>query len=200
MMDAETERDHVVPSRRIRGRVAALFSTTDPKRFETAAVERLVLGLDGIAGDRHGGFERLSSGREPWYPRGTPIRNARHLSILSVEELAEIARRLEVPEIDARNIGANLVVEGIPRLSMLPRGTRLAIGPAAALHVDDQNAPCRIAGRSLARALDRPDIELAFARQAQRLRGVVAAVDRAGEIAVGDEIVAHLPEQWIYRG
>jgi hypothetical protein len=198
-MDARAETDEIVPARKIKGRVVALFATTDPKHFETAAVERLALGLDGIAGDRHGGFERRSSGREPWYPRGTPIRNGRHLSILSVEDLAEIARRLEVPAVDAASIGANLVVEGIPRLSMLPRGTRLSIGPAAALNVDDQNAPCRIAGRSLAKHLDRPDIELGFAKVAQRLRGVVASVDRAGEIAIGDEIVAHLPEQWIYR-
>jgi hypothetical protein len=197
-MDTSTEAGEIVPARRIKGRVVALFVTTDPKHFETAAVDRMVLGLDGIAGDRHGGFERRSGGREPWYARGTPIRNGRHLSILSVEDLAEIARRLEVGEVDAQSIGGNLVVEGIPRLSMLPRGTRLAIGQAA-LHVDDQNAPCRIAGRSLARHLERPEIELAFAREARRLRGVVSAVDRAGEIAVGDEIVAHLPEQWIYR-
>ncbi len=198
-MGAGAETDEIVPARRIKGRVAALFATTDPKRFETTPVARLALGLDGIAGDRHGGFERRSSGREPWYPRGTPIRNGRHLSILSVEDLAEIARRLDVAAVDAASIGANLVVEGIPRLSMLPRGTRLVVGAVAALSVDDQNAPCRIAGRSLARHLDRAEIELGFAKVAQRLRGVVAAVDRAGEIAVGDEIVAHIPEQWIYR-
>lgn len=197
-MDAESQGDGFVPARRIKGRVAALYVTTDPKHFETAAVERLALGLDGIAGDRHSGFERLSSGREPWYPRGTSIRNGRHLSILSVEDLAEIARRLAVPEVDARLVGANLVVEGIPKLSLLPRATRLSIGQAA-LHVDDQNAPCRVVGRSLARHFGQPDLELAFPREAKRLRGVVAAVDRAGEIAVGDEIVAHLPEQWIYR-
>lgn len=198
-MDVSNETEEFIPARRIKGRVVALFATTDPQHFETAAVERLALGLDGIAGDRHGGFERHSSAREPWYPRGTAIRNGRHLSILSVEDLAEIARRLGVADVDAASIGANLVIEGIPRLSMLPRATRLAIGEAAALHVDDQNAPCRIAGRSLARHLDRPDVELAFAREARRLRGVVAAVDRAGEIAVGDAIVAYLPEQWLYR-
>ena len=110
-MSASTQAEEIVPARRIKGRVVALFATTDPRHFETAATDRLALGLDGIAGDRHGGFERRSSGREPWYPRGTPIRNGRHLSILSVEELAEIARRLEVPEVDAASIGANLVVD-----------------------------------------------------------------------------------------
>lgn len=193
------EVDAVVPARRLKGRVVAVFATPDPGDFETVTVERLALGLDGIAGDRHGGFVRRSGGREPWYPRGTEIRNGRHLSIVSVEDLAEVGRRLAVPDLDARWIGANLLVEGIPRLSLLPRATRLAIGTAA-LHVDDQNAPCRVAGRAIARHTDRPDLELAFPKEARRLRGLVAAVDRAGEIGAGDEILAHLPEQWIYPG
>lgn len=197
-MTETAETEEIVPATRVKGRVVALFSTTDPDDFETAAVERLDLRLDGIVGDRHGGFERLSGGREPWYGRGTPIRNGRHLSILSVEDLDEIAVRLSLPTVDPRWIGANIVVEGIPRLSFLPRATRMAIGEAA-LHVDDQNAPCRVAGRSIARHTGRPELELAFPKEARRLRGIVAAVDKAGEIAVGDAVVGHLPEQWMYR-
>jgi len=199
MTETTSEPVAVLPAARRTGTVVALFATTDPADFVTAAVDELALHLDGIDGDRHGGFERRSSGREPWYPRGTPIRNDRHLSILSREDLAEIARRLELPEVDPRWIGANLVVAGIPQLSFLPRGTRLVIG-GAAIHVEDQNAPCRVAGRSLARRTGLDALELGFPRVAKRLRGVVASVERAGKIAVGDTVTAHLPEQWLYRG
>jgi hypothetical protein len=198
MSNAMPEADRMVPAARITGRIVALFATVDPEDFVTARVERLSLRLDGLAGDRHAGFARASSSREPWYPRGTPIRNDRQLSILSAEELAEIARRLGLMDVDPRWIGANLVVEGIPRVSFLPRGTRLVAG-AAAIHVEDQNAPCRIAGRSLARHAGRDDLELGFPREAKRLRGVVASIERAGDIAIGDTVTAHVPEQWIYR-
>jgi len=189
--------DGIVPATRVTGRIVALFATADPKNFVTAPIGRLSLRLDGLVGDRHAGFERASSGREPWYPRRTPIRNDRQLSIVSAEELAEIARRLALADVDPRWIGANLVIEGLPRLSLLPRGTRLVAGTAA-IRVEDQNAPCRIAGRSLARHVGRDDLELGFAREAKRLRGLVASVERAGDIALGDAVTAHIPEQWIY--
>jgi hypothetical protein len=198
MSETRPEADGIVPATRVTGRIIALFATADPKDFVTAQVERLSLRLDGLVGDRHAGFERASSSREPWYPRRTPIRNDRQLSIVSAEELAEIARRLALADVDPRWIGANLVVEGIPRLSLLPRGTRLVAGEAA-IRVEDQNAPCRIAGRSLARHAGRDDLELGFPREAKRLRGVVASVERAGAIAVGDAVTALVPEQWIYR-
>jgi hypothetical protein len=189
----------VSPPLTLEGRVAALFLTPDPARFETAAAARLELGPGGIPGDRHHGFTRPSGGREPWYPRGTEIRNDRQLTVLSVEELAEIARRLDIPQVAPAWIGANIVVEGVPRLSFLPRGTRLVFEDGPTLHVEGQNAPCRIAGGGIARAVPgRPDLELGFAREARRLRGLVASVERAGAVTAGDRFAAKLPEQWIY--
>jgi len=192
------DRPATLPPRTLEGRVAGLLRTADPTSFETEAVERLELSLGGIEADRHAGYARASSGREPWYRRGTPLRNDRQLSILSTEELEVIAGRLGLAALPAGWIGANLVLEGIPQLTFLPRGTRLVVDEGAVIQVEAPNAPCRIAGRSVARHAGRDELELGFPREAAQLRGVVASVERAGPLKVGDRIVAKLPEQWLY--
>src|SRR5690606_17214266 len=132
-----------------------------------------------IAGDRHFGFVRPSGSREPWYERETPIRSRRQLSLLSVEELDQIARNLGVPEVRAEWIGANLLIEGIPRASFLPAGTRLHFEGGAVAMVEKMNGPCRKSGAKVAAHYpERADLDLAFTPAAKRLRGVVATVDR----------------------
>jgi hypothetical protein len=54
-------------------------------------VASLAIGFDGVEGDYHAGPTRKSGGREPWYPRGTEIRNERQLSIVAADELAMAA-------------------------------------------------------------------------------------------------------------
>ncbi|WP_245479679.1 MOSC domain-containing protein, partial [Hansschlegelia zhihuaiae] len=112
------------PGRRLVARLVATLATPDPESFETAPVKALDLALDGVAGDRHGGFTRNAGGREPWYRRGAEIRSGRQLSIVSAEELREIGHRLGLPSLEPGWIGANLVIEGAPRLSFLPAGSR----------------------------------------------------------------------------
>ncbi len=107
--------------------------------------------MEGIAGDVHAGTTRKSGGREPWYPRGTLMRNERQVSILSAEELALIAENMGLPKVEGGWIGANLVLEGIPDLSFLPPRTLLFFEGGATLRIDGYNAPCRIAGGSIAR-------------------------------------------------
>jgi MOSC domain-containing protein YiiM len=165
-------------------------------------VEELRLGFDGILGDFHAGSTRRSGGREPWYPRGTEMRNERQLSIVAADELAIVAERMGLPQIKPEWIGANLVIEGVPHLSMLPAGTLLFFRDGVTLKVDAQNGPCRIAGRSIAENAGMADIEagaLLFPKVAKRLRGVVAWVEKPGTIRAGEEISARVPEQWIYQ-
>lgn len=188
----------VHPARRLAADLVAVLSTRDPGDFETDAVETLDLTLEGLAGDRHAGFTRAAGGREPWYRRGEEIRSGRQLSIVSTEELREIAGALGLKLLEPGWIGANLVVEGAPRLSFLPAGTRLFFPSGACVVVEAQNAPCRYAGRAIARHTGRPGDELAFPKVARRLRGVVASVERAGTISAGEATRIHLPEQWIY--
>ncbi|TKT80171.1 MOSC domain-containing protein [Aquamicrobium sp. LC103] len=191
----------ILPARKLAARVTGAY-TAPSDRFETCAIDALELSFEGIAGDFHAGHTRRSGGREPWYPRGTEMRNERQLSIVAADELAIVARRMEIAEIRPEWIGANLVVEGVPRLSMLPAGTMMFFENGVTLKIDAQNGPCRIAGRSIAENAGMADAEagaLLFPKAAKRLRGLVAWVEKPGRITTGEAISVRVPEQWIYR-
>ncbi|MER9073445.1 molybdenum cofactor sulfurase [Mesorhizobium sp. M0904] len=198
--EAETPVE-IVPARKLAARVAELYLAPFD-HFETRAMDKLQLGFDGIDGDFHAGTTRRSGGREPWYPRGTEMRNERQLSIVAADELAIVAERMGIAAIKPEWIGANLLIEGLPHLSMLPSGTLLFFKGGATVKVDAQNGPCRIAGRSVAEHAGMADVEagaLLFPKAAKRLRGLVAWVEKSGTITAGEEISVRVPEQWIYR-
>ncbi|WP_020185488.1 hypothetical protein [Methylopila sp. 73B] len=188
----------VHPGRRLTARLAETLAVVDAASFETQRVPGLTLTLEGVPGDPHAGFTRRAGPREPWHPRGAEIRSGRQLSIVSVEELAEIASAMGHSVVEAGWIGADLVMEGLPSLSFLPAGTRLFFEGGACVVVEAQNAPCRHAGRAIAGHTGRPGDELSFPKIAKRLRGVVASVERVGEVAAGSDVVVRVPEQWIY--
>ncbi len=192
----------IVPSKKIAGRVAGIFIAPFD-HFVTRETDTLDLGFDGIAGDHHAGFTRRSGGREPWYPRRTEMRNERQLSIVAPDELAEIAARMDLPEVKAEWIGANLVIDGVPSLSMLPAGTMLFFEGGATVKIDGQNAPCRVAGRSIAEHAGMADHHagsLLFPKVAKRLRGLVGWVEKPGRLVRGESLTVRVPEHWIYRG
>jgi MOSC domain. len=191
----------IVPGRKLSGRVAGLFVARGDS-FETQPVAAADLDFDGIAGDLHAGETRKSSSREPWYPRGTTIRNDRQLTIVAPDELALVAERMGIAEIRPEWIGANLLIDGVAHLSMLPAGTQLFCEGGATIKIDAQNGPCRIAGRLLAQRAGMADVAagaLQFPKVAKRLRGVVAWVEKPGRVALGEAVSVRIPEQWIYR-
>lgn len=206
----------VVPARRVKGRVESVLSAAS-RDFISQPVAELMLTYEGVDGDFHAGLTRKSGSREPWYQRGTEMRNERQLSILSVEELAEIADNLGLTGVEPGWIGANIVLEGIPALSYLPPRTLLLFEGGVTLRVDGMNAPCRIAGGAIARHLGarrrdggpgdstgedfdwtRTDLALAFVAAARMRRGLVAWVEREGAIRPGEAVTARVWEQWIY--
>lgn len=191
----------IVPGRKISARVAGAY-IAPAGDFQTEAVEALSLGFDGIAGDVHAGPTRRSGGREPWYPRGTEMRNERQLSLVAPDELMIVAGRMGIAEVKPEWIGANLLIDGVPRLSMLPAGSLMFFKGGVTLKVDAQNGPCRIAGRAIAEnagMADRDAGALLFPKVAKRLRGLVAWVERPGTIRRGEDVSIRVPEQWIYR-
>lgn len=201
-MDVTTTETEIAPARKLAARIEALY-TAPSRHFETRARDHLDVDFAGIPGDFHAGVTRRSGGREPWYPRGTEIRNERQITIVAADELALAAERMGIAEIRPEWIGANMVLTGVPRLSMLPSGTLLFFQNGVTLKVDGQNHPCKLAGRSIAEngGLDNPaESALLFPRHARRLRGLTAWVEKPGRLTIGESVTVRVPEQWIYRG
>ncbi|MBS7539788.1 MOSC domain-containing protein [Ancylobacter lacus] len=188
-----------MPAQRFRARLAQLL-VADGVGFGTRPVDRLDVDLEGIAGDRHRGFARPACSRVPWFPRRTPIRNSRQISIVAPDELVAIAARLGVAEVRAEWLGANMVLEGVGELTRLPPGTRLHAG-GVTLVVEGENAPCRHAGQAVAAAVpDAPaGLDLAFVTAARGLRGLVGWVERAGELVSGTQVDVWVPAQRLWR-
>jgi hypothetical protein len=181
------------------GVIAGLYRTTDTTTFLTSPVDRLELGFEGIAGDRHGGFTRRSGGREPWYPRRTEIRNERQVTLLSPDELAAIATDMGIPAIKPEWIGGNILLTGIPHLTLLPPRTCLFFAGGVTIRIDGLNVPCRQSGRAIAaQHPERDGLDFAFVKAAKQRRGLVGWVEKPGVIAVGEALEARVPEQWVY--
>lgn len=162
--------------------------TADGGDYVTRTVSELRLKFEGIENDRHAGFLRTADARTPWHRRGTPIANTRQLSIVSIEECAEMAELLGLNDVDPALLGANVVVSGLPQLSLLTPASRLLFPSGAAIFITEQNAPCRHPAEKLARVYNTPRIATEFVNAAIGRRGLVGIVEREGMIAVDDPI------------
>ncbi len=200
----------ITPRQKVEGVVTATLRA-EGDGFVSAPVEQLELTYDGIAGDYHEGLTRASGGREPWYKRGLEMRNERQISVLANDEMLTIAKNMGLEKIDPGWIGANLVLDGITNLSLLPARTVLIFEGGVSLRVDGYNGPCRNAGGEIARFTGADassvggdytatDIALAFKDAAHMKRGLVVWVEREGVIRPGEKVVGHVWPQWIYQG
>jgi hypothetical protein len=180
--------------------IAAVFSTPEPGHFRTRAVASLQVDLQGIPGDRHYGFTRKAGAREKWYPAGAPMRSGRQLTIVSVEDLVDIAAAMAVPQVRPEWIGANILIQGVANFTNIPWGSRLFCGDGASLVNEGDNVPCRFAGREVAAHYpEREGLDLLFVKAAKNLRGIVATVEQAGSIIPGP-VRLKIPEQNIWTG
>ena len=170
----------------------------EKSEFVTTRQPQVAVTFDGFEGDRHSGPTLLAGSHSNRYPRGTEIRNDRQVSIVSVEELAKIREALEVPDLLPEWLGANLLVQGLPKLTQLPPATRLFFAQGATLVVAQANAPCATPGKLMRDHFNRPGLETLFPKAALGRRGVVAYVEKPGLIAAGDEVQAEVPQQVIY--
>ena len=174
-------------------------SFADHTFIETSNVARVRATFEGLEGDIHKGLTRHSDVRVPHYPRGTIIRNTRQMSILSEEELAEVAAAMEIPQILAAWVGANLELRGIPNLTLLPPSTRIFFPDDAVLVVDAENMPCVGPGQAIQEHyLDIPKLAQRFPKAAIHKRGVVGWVEREGYINDGDTVRVLLPPRVVY--
>lgn len=184
----------------ITGTVTGLFVNPDrAASLESEPVSEVDANWEGFAGEAHSGLTRPSCIRviKQYQPKGTEIRNARQITILSEEELTEIARRLEVPSIKPEWLGANLELRNIPELTTLPPSSRLIFEGGASLVVDIENGPCKYPAQIIEH--NHPGHGLAFPQQALGLRGVLAWVEKPGKITAGEKCRLHCPPQRLYR-
>ncbi|WP_246293915.1 MOSC domain-containing protein [Paenibacillus planticolens] len=117
--------------------------------------------------------------------------NRRQLSIVSVEELQGIAERLGVEEIRSEWLGANTLVSGVPELTKLPMGIRMMLSSVGGLVCEGENEPCAGPGNVIANHYGDKSLTKLFMIQAQKRRGIVAYVERPGELKSGDLIEIH---------
>ncbi|MEE3286733.1 MAG: MOSC domain-containing protein [Pseudomonadota bacterium] len=161
--------------------------------------ESLTVEIEGIAGDKHHGSTRKAF-KVDWQPAGTVRRNERQWSAVSVEELAQITERLALTEpLSADTLGANLCVEGIPELSLLPKGTKLLFPSGAVLLVEEYNPPCGDMGSQIVEKYvtrsGEPLTATAWLRPAAGRRGLVGIVDVPGVIKAGDKVEVQVYEE-----
>jgi MOSC domain-containing protein YiiM len=165
--------------------------------LEKSQVEKLTLTLEGIEGDCHIGLTRPADVRTIMlYKRDTPIRNVRQLTLVSVEELHEVAQAMAIPQLKPEWLGANVLVEGIADFTLLPPSTRLQFSSGATIVVDMENLPCRQVANVVARHY--PKNSKGLVASAMHKRGVTAWVEREGIINAGDEIILFLPPSRLY--
>ena len=180
------------------GRVEMLLASPDRAAgLEKSQVQSLRLLFSGIENDCHGGLTRQSDSRMlKQFRRGTEVKNARQVSILSAEELGEIARAMGIPAVKPEWVGANLVTSGIPDLTLLPPSTRLQFPSGATIVVDMENLPCRYPAAIIAE--HHPEQTKGFVAAAANKRGVVGWAESEGVIGIGDAITVWIPPQRIY--
>lgn len=180
------------------GTVDAVLTNPDRESgLEKQHVESVELRFSGIAGDCHGGETRKSDSRMlKQFKRGTVVKNARQVSILSIEELADIARSMGVPAILPEWVGSNLVTRGIPDLTLLPPSTRLQFPSGATIAVDIENVPCRYPAAIIER--HHPEHVEGFVKAAKHKRGLVGWIEAEGVIRRDDAITIWIPPQRTY--
>ncbi len=189
----------------LRGRVIGVYLGLDPHSLVTTRTEEAQVTFEGFAGDRHAGLTRLSDGRTPYYARGTEIRNSRQVSIVSAEELAEVAAAMGLDSVQPEWLGANLLLAGIPNLTRLAPGVRMVFAGGVVLAVEGENLPCESPGKVIQAVHPAtPGLVPLFVRAARGRRGIVAWVEKPGRIRSGDEVrllvpAAHARDFWTSR-
>tara|TARA_R110002049_G_scaffold23781_6_gene84617 strand:+ start:499 stop:1080 length:582 start_codon:yes stop_codon:yes gene_type:complete len=168
------------------------------ENIRSASITSAFASFAGFEADFHGGLTRESCVRvKNLYPKGTEIRNTRQLSILSAEEMRQVAADIGVETLDPILLGASIVIEGIPDFTLVPPGSRLQNAGGTTVVVDVENGPCNLPAREIEN--DAPGHGKAFKSAARRKRGVTAWVEREGMLRVGDEMRLFVPNQPAWR-
>jgi hypothetical protein len=176
-------------SNELTGKIEKILIAPNPNSMASVPQKTVTVTFEGFEGDKHAGWTKPSDGRTKFYPRGTTIRNNRQISIISAEEMLEVAIELNIPALPPEWMGANLLIKGIPNLTSLKPNTRLLFTDGPTLLITEENFPCMILTKEIcSHFTDRPELEANIIKAAMHKRGLVAVVELPGEIKEGDEV------------
>ncbi|WP_166417351.1 MOSC domain-containing protein [Cochlodiniinecator piscidefendens] len=162
--------------------------------LRSIAVDRLKVAFSGPLGEAHGGLTRPSCGRvRDFYPLGTEIRNTRQLSVLSAEELSQVASVMGVPKLQPEDLGASLILSGLPDLTHLPPSARLQTESGVTLVVDVENAPCHLPAKYIDESHEGKG--RSFKSSAVGRRGITAWIEAEGVLELGERVNLFVPTQ-----
>ncbi len=179
--------------RKVEAVLEALLIADEPGSFVTRRIEETVLEFGGIRGDRHFGTTYPADVRQPMYPKGAEILNRRQISLLSEEEMAAVARELELPEIQPEWLGANMLLKGMEDLTLLPAGSRILFPSGAGIVCESINLPCTLPGAVIQKHFaGHQGLTKGFVAAAKRRRGIVGSVERPGPVSAGDAVVIYV--------
>ena len=193
--------------KRLVGKVDSLHLGVSEEMLGKEICKSLDVHLSGFAEDRHNSFERQAWAGDDKQAEGTRRRNERQWSAVSVEELAEISDAMDLQEsLSAADLGANLCLSGIPKLSHLPKGSIIRFPSGAELIVEEYNPPCLDMGKYIAANYNTNSgdklADVSFSAAAKYSRGLVGVVEVPGVIAVGDDVIVipYKAPAWANKG
>jgi MOSC domain-containing protein YiiM len=182
------EEPYVSPSFHRLARVTSVSSSPEHGfSKQPQKVIRLLEGL-GVEGDSHCGTtvqHRSRVARDPDQP------NLRQVHLVHTELFEEVAQTGH--DVLPGELGENISTEGLDLLA-LPQGTVLRLGADAEVRVTGLRNPCR-------QIDDFQDglLRHMVARRADggwvRKAGVMAVVERSGEVRAGDHVIVVLPPE-----
>ncbi len=177
----------------------------------TYEVEQIEIDCLGIKGERHRRISRPSTGREKLiYPKGTLIREHRHIVAVSPYDCKILSDKLEV-EVTPELLGANLVIgreDGQDySLSALPEYSYLLIAekenrelpkpPLATLRHYTLQQGCGITGNSISKNYDNKSLTQKFVVESKENRGILCSVEHPAEkfaiIKAGQKVFFRFP-------
>lgn len=158
------------------------------------AVEQLDFSYAGVAGERHEGLTRTACVRlRNVHPQGVEMRNVRQVTVLSEEEMVQIADEMGIEALAPEHLGVSVVLRGIPDLTHLPPSSRLQGPDGLTLVVDLANPPCNLPAREI--EADLPGHGSAFKAAAKGRRGITGWVERPGSLRLGRRMSLFVPDQ-----
>ncbi|MBT3271089.1 hypothetical protein HN371_28365 [Candidatus Poribacteria bacterium] len=180
--------------------------TVDSLCINGEPVESIRFRVDGPDGDSHSASTRKLAGHDGRYIRtsdlaqGKEVFNWRTWTGLAAEEIAEVEATLGL-DIPQGCLLENITVSGIAGFSQLDPTSRLVFPSRgegadltqAVLAVWEENGPCATVGERLEKHHAKPGLKTDFIRAAQGKRGVMGLVLSAGEVRVGDTVLAYPP-------